>query len=169
MYFLESPQRGDSNKYLKSMFSQRITWGWQWKNSRSADFCADRIDVITNCPVITNAVITRVRWTYNFYSGSNIYDTCSCYDYRQLTAIYPVEERHCSVCSCYLCSLLLYTPITPKQWGIFWLYLVKMSSYISGYVACKNDNSCFLYLYVISPFWAPCFPNSIKSLWNRFT
>ena len=33
------------------------------KNTRSADFCADRIDVITNFAVITNVVIKRVRCT----------------------------------------------------------------------------------------------------------
>ena len=31
--------------------------------TRSADFCADRIDVITNFAVITNAVIKRVHCT----------------------------------------------------------------------------------------------------------
>ena len=31
------------------------------KNTRSADFCADRIDVITNFAVITNVVIKRVH------------------------------------------------------------------------------------------------------------
>ena len=31
------------------------------KNTRSADFCADRIDVITNFSVITNAVIKMVH------------------------------------------------------------------------------------------------------------
>ena len=30
------------------------------KNTRSADFCSDQIDVITNLAVITNAVIKRV-------------------------------------------------------------------------------------------------------------
>ena len=30
------------------------------ENTRSADFCADRIDVITNFAVITNVVIKRV-------------------------------------------------------------------------------------------------------------
>ena len=41
------------------------------KNTRSADFCADRIDVITNFAVltyfdvITNAVIKRVHCTYS--------------------------------------------------------------------------------------------------------
>ena len=31
------------------------------KNTGSADFCANRIDVITNFPVITNAVIKKVH------------------------------------------------------------------------------------------------------------
>ena len=31
------------------------------KNTRTADFCADRIDVITNLAVITNAVVKRVH------------------------------------------------------------------------------------------------------------
>ena len=31
------------------------------KNARSSDFCADRIDVMTNFAVITNAVIKRVH------------------------------------------------------------------------------------------------------------
>ena len=31
------------------------------KNTRSADFCANRIDVITNFAVITNVVIKRVH------------------------------------------------------------------------------------------------------------
>ena len=31
------------------------------KNARSADFCADQIDVITNFAVITNVVIKRVH------------------------------------------------------------------------------------------------------------
>ena len=43
------------------MFSYRITWDCQSKNTRSADFCADRIDVITNFAVITNVVIKRVH------------------------------------------------------------------------------------------------------------
>ena len=34
------------------------------KNTRSADFCADRIDVMTNFAVITNAVIKRVHCTF---------------------------------------------------------------------------------------------------------
>ena len=31
------------------------------KNTRSADFCADRIDIISNFAVITNVVIKRVH------------------------------------------------------------------------------------------------------------
>ena len=58
MYLLESPRRGDSNKYPTRMFSERITWDCQCKN---ADFCADWIDVITNFAVITKAVIKRVH------------------------------------------------------------------------------------------------------------
>ena len=37
------------------------------KNTRSADFCADRIDVITNFAVITNAVIKRAHCTCIFF------------------------------------------------------------------------------------------------------
>ena len=33
------------------------------KDTRSADSCADRIDVITNFAVITNAVIKRIHYT----------------------------------------------------------------------------------------------------------
>ena len=32
------------------------------KNTRSADFCADQIDVITNFAIITNFVIKRVHY-----------------------------------------------------------------------------------------------------------
>ena len=61
MYLLDPPQRGDSKKCPRRMFSQRITRDCQQKYTRSADFCADRIDVITNVVVITNfAVITIV-------------------------------------------------------------------------------------------------------------
>ena len=35
--------------------------GLSLKNARSVDFCADRIDVITNFAVITNAVIKKVN------------------------------------------------------------------------------------------------------------
>ena len=52
---------GDSNKYTKRMFSWRITWEYQWKNTRSADFFADQIDVITDFAVITNVVIKGVH------------------------------------------------------------------------------------------------------------
>ena len=45
------------------MFSQRITWDCQWKDTQSADFCAGRVGVITNFAVITNAVIKRVHCT----------------------------------------------------------------------------------------------------------
>ena len=59
--------RGNSNKYPKRMFSQRITWDCQRKkNTRSADFRADRIDVITNIAVITNAGIKRVHFIAMF-------------------------------------------------------------------------------------------------------
>ena len=33
------------------------------KNTRTADFCADRIDVISNVAVITNVVIKRIHCT----------------------------------------------------------------------------------------------------------
>ena len=52
MYLLESPRRGDSNKYPKRMFSYRITWDCQWKSTRFTYFTADRIDVMTNFAVI---------------------------------------------------------------------------------------------------------------------
>ena len=63
MYLLESPRRGDSNKYPKRVFPKN-NMGLSVKNTRSADFCADWIDVtcITNfAAVITNAVIKRVH------------------------------------------------------------------------------------------------------------
>ena len=34
------------------------------KNTRSADFCADRIDVIKNFAVTTNVVIKRIHCSY---------------------------------------------------------------------------------------------------------
>ena len=37
------------------------------KNTRSADFCADRIDVIMNLAVIANVVIKRVHCSYVWY------------------------------------------------------------------------------------------------------
>ena len=49
------------------MFSQRIPGTFNEKIIRSADFCADRIDVITNFAVITNDVIKRVHCiTYGY-------------------------------------------------------------------------------------------------------
>ena len=66
VYLLES--RGDSNKYPGRMFSYRITWDCQRKYTRSADFCADRIDVITNFAVITNVVIKRVHMKLHCYN-----------------------------------------------------------------------------------------------------
>ena len=61
MFLLQSPRRVDSNKHTKCMFCWRIKWEYQWKNTRSADFCADQIDVITNFAVIMNVVIKRVH------------------------------------------------------------------------------------------------------------
>ena len=43
--------------------------GLSVKNTRSADFYADRIDVITNFAVITNALIKRIHCNYNVYQG----------------------------------------------------------------------------------------------------
>ena len=42
MYLLESPRWGDSNKYTKGMFSWRIKWEYQRKNTWSAYFCVDQ-------------------------------------------------------------------------------------------------------------------------------
>ena len=44
------------------MFSWRIKREYQLKKTRSADFCADKVDVITNFAVITNVVIKRVHY-----------------------------------------------------------------------------------------------------------
>ena len=54
VYLLESSRQGNSNKYIKRMIFLRITWEKQCKNTQSADFRADQIDVITNSDVITN-------------------------------------------------------------------------------------------------------------------
>ena len=62
MYLLESPRRGDSNKYTKRIFSGRIKWEINEKNTRSADFCADQIDVITMFAGVPNVVIVRVHY-----------------------------------------------------------------------------------------------------------
>ena len=63
MYLSKSPLRGDSKKYTKRMFFLKNNKGISIKKTRSADFCADRIDVITNFAVITNVVIKRVHCT----------------------------------------------------------------------------------------------------------
>ena len=64
MYLKESPRRGDSNKYPKRMFCLRVACDWQWKNTRFADFCVDRLDVITKFAVITDVVIKRGHCNY---------------------------------------------------------------------------------------------------------
>ena len=61
MYLLESPWRGDSNKYKRNMFFLKNNMGISMKNTQSADNCADQIDVITNFAVIMNVVIKRVK------------------------------------------------------------------------------------------------------------
>ena len=43
------------------MFSLKNNVGLSMKNTRSTDFFADLIDVITNFAVITNVVIKRVH------------------------------------------------------------------------------------------------------------
>ena len=40
------------------------------KKTRSADFCADQIDAITNFAVITNVVIKRVHCSLKFTYAS---------------------------------------------------------------------------------------------------
>ena len=67
MYLLESPHRGDSNKYKKTYVFLKNNTGLSMKKKKkkkkkklSADFCADGIGVITNYTVITNVVIKRV-------------------------------------------------------------------------------------------------------------
>ena len=43
------------------------------KSRRSADFCADQIDVITNFAVITNVVIKRVHCSmFNYAVGTEM-------------------------------------------------------------------------------------------------
>ena len=58
MYSLESPR---SKTYVFLMNNM----GLSMKNTRSADFCADRIDVIANFAIITNVVIKRVHCILN--------------------------------------------------------------------------------------------------------
>ena len=61
MYLLELPRRGNSNKYPKRMISLKKYGTVSEKNTQSAHFCADRIDVISSFAVITNAVVKRVH------------------------------------------------------------------------------------------------------------
>ena len=49
--------------------------GISMKNTRSADFCADQIDVITNFAVIKNVVIKRVHCGLHSYEAA-IYLQC---------------------------------------------------------------------------------------------
>ena len=63
MYLLESPRRGDSYKYQTRIFSKEYHRTVNENNTRSADFCADRIDVITNFVVLTKVVIKRAHYT----------------------------------------------------------------------------------------------------------
>ena len=53
MYLLDSPR----------MFPEELHGKINEKIKRSADFCADQIDVITNFAVITNVVIRRAHCT----------------------------------------------------------------------------------------------------------
>ena len=63
MHLLESPRQGDSNKYTKRMYM-----GISMKKTRSADFCADQIDIRMTFAVITNVVIMRVHFTLNSWA-----------------------------------------------------------------------------------------------------
>ena len=63
MYLLESPRRGDSDKYQKTYFLKKNMGLLMKKNTRTTDLSADRIDVLTNFSVITNEVIKRVHCT----------------------------------------------------------------------------------------------------------
>ena len=58
MHLLESPQQGDSNKYTQRMFSCRISMK---RNTRSAGFWVDQIDLIMNFALITNVVTKRAH------------------------------------------------------------------------------------------------------------
>ena len=61
------------------------------KKTRSADFCEDRIDVITNFAVITNAVIKRVYCNYfkaaryYFWRRSIVFASLDCFQYLDQT------------------------------------------------------------------------------------
>ena len=73
MYLLELPRRGNSNKYPKRTFSQEPHGNVNEKKTRSANFCADQIDFITNFAVITNVVINRV--IHNAITGITNYES----------------------------------------------------------------------------------------------
>ena len=61
MCLLESPCRGNSNKYTKHMFFfLKNKMGISMKKYMIRRFFPDGIDVITNFAVITNVVIKRV-------------------------------------------------------------------------------------------------------------
>ena len=61
------------------------------KNTRSADFCENRIDVITNFAVITNVLIKRVHCYYfkaaRHYFGrrSIVFASLDCFQYLDQT------------------------------------------------------------------------------------
>ena len=62
MYLLESPRRGDSYRYYDFVLNNNT--GLPIKNTQNADFCADRIDIITNFAAITNVVIISFHCNY---------------------------------------------------------------------------------------------------------
>ena len=70
MYLLELPQRGDSNKYQNVCFPKEQHGTVNEKNTRSAGFCADQIDVITNFSILMNVVIKRVHCIFNIADKS---------------------------------------------------------------------------------------------------
>ena len=61
IYLLESPHRGDSNKYPQRMFSQRITWDCQRKNKDPLIFVQTKLTFKMNFAVITGVIIKRVH------------------------------------------------------------------------------------------------------------
>ena len=80
MYLLESPRRGDSNKYTERMFFLKHNMGISMKKYTIRYFCADQFDVITNFALITNVIAERVHCTcinlpavvFTFFSVDNI-------------------------------------------------------------------------------------------------
>ena len=54
-------QQSNNLQISKTYDFLKNNMGLSIKNTRSAEFCADRIDVITNLAVITNVVIKRVH------------------------------------------------------------------------------------------------------------